>query len=64
MAVSWNATMFSTGIQGSVSGDDGYVYFRTHDINGDSFRLAYSKRSNSLFVMRTVDGEDETLKTL
>lgn len=49
---------------GSVEGSDAYVYIRVYDDSGDSFRLAYTRSSNSLEIIRTVDGSDVVLKTI
>lgn len=64
VGVSWNATKLEGGVQNSVADSSLYAFVRVFDKDGDSVRFAYSRGSNSLIVLRTVDGKDEILRTI
>ena len=64
MTFDWNATAIAVGVLNDIKGDSFYAFLRIYDNEQNDFRIAYSKVSNKLQIMRTVNGEDETLREI
>ena len=59
-----NATAIAAGVMNNIKGDSFCTFLRIYDNERNDFRFAYSKVSNKLQILRTVNGRDETLREI